>query len=143
MDIGSMLSGLTSGNVDLPKLIAGVQDVFAQKGGVDGLIATLRQGGLGAVVDSWISTGSNEPVEPQKLGQALGPDTVNQLSARTGISIEALLPLLAAFLPQIIDFLTPGGTLPEGGGTGSIDDIGDVIGNVLNSGLGGLLGGNR
>jgi uncharacterized protein YidB (DUF937 family) len=142
-DLGSILSGLTSGGgLELPKLIEGVQGVFAEKGGVDGLIKSLREGGLGGVVDSWISTGSNQPVEPAKLGQALGPDTVNELSANTGISIESLLPLLAAFLPQIIDFLTPGGNLPEEGGTGSMGDIGDVIGNVLGSGgLGDLFGG--
>lgn len=148
MDFGSLLGGLTggAGGVELPRLIEGVQDVFAQKGGVNGLIASLKAGGLGGVVDSWVSTGANEPVEPAKLGEALGPDTVNQLSAKTGISIEAILPMLAAFLPQIIDFLTPGGNLPnEGGaGTGSMGDIGDVIGNVLGGGgLGDLFGGGK
>ena len=144
-DLGSILSGLSAGGGgELPKLADGVQDVFAEKGGVEGLINSLRQGGLGGVVNSWVSTGANQPVEPAKLGQALGPDTVNQLSAKTGLSIESLLPLLAAFLPQIIDFLTPDGNVPAGGGTGGMGDLGDVIGNVLGSGgLGDLFGGKR
>ena len=49
----------------------------------------------------------SRPVDPQRLGQALGPDTVQQLSAGSGIDIGKLLPLLAMFLPQIIDMLTP------------------------------------
>jgi uncharacterized protein YidB (DUF937 family) len=123
--------------VDPSKLIAGVQEVFASKGGVDGLVTSLRQGGLGGVVDSWVSTGSNETVEPAKLGAALGPDTVNQLSATTGLSVESLLPMLAAFLPMIIDHLTPGGNLPKGGGVGSTADIGDMIGGLLGGAFGG------
>lgn len=139
MDLSNLLSGLTAGGgtVDPGKLIAGVQEVFASKGGVNGLVATLRAGGLGGVVDSWISTGSNEPVEPQRLGAALGPDTVNQLSATTGLSIQVLLPLLASFLPMIIDHLTPGGNLPKGGGVGTESDIGDLIGGILGGALGG------
>ena len=56
----------------------------------------------------------NQPVDPQRLGQALGPDTVQRLSAGSGIDIAALLPMLAMFLPQIIDMLTPDGTTPAG-----------------------------
>ena len=127
--------------VDQDRLIGGVQDVFASKGGVEGLTSSLRAGGLGGVVDSWISTGSNQPVEPQQLGAALGPDTVSQLSAKTGLSIETLLPLLAAFLPMIIDHLTPDGKVPQGGAAPDQTDIGDVLGGILGGGLGGILGG--
>ena len=141
MDLSNLLGGLTAGGgaVDPGKLIAGVQEVFASKCGVDGLVASLRQGGLGGVVDSWISTGSNQPVEPAQLGAALGPDTVNQLSATTGLSVAALLPMLASFLPMIIDHLTPGGNLPKGGGVGTTGDIGDLLGGLL-GGIGGLGG---
>ena len=135
MDLSSLLGGAGGQGVDPSRLTQGVQDVFASKGGVDGLLGSLRQGGLGGAVDSWVSPGPNEPVEPQQLGQALGPDTVNQLSAKTGLSIEALLPMLAMFLPTIIDFLTPDGAVPADGGQGGLGQIGDI--------LGGLLGGQR
>lgn len=136
MDLSNLLSGLGggAGGVDPAKLTSGIQEVFASKGGVDGLLATLRKGGLGGVVDSWVSTGSNEPVEPQRLGSALGPDTVNQLSAKTGLSIEMLLPLLATFLPMIIDRLTPDGKDPKPGADGGLGQIGDVLGGLLGRG---------
>lgn len=142
MDLSNVLNAIGggAGQVDPTRLISGVQDVFASKGGVDGLISALRAGGLGGVVDSWVSTGTNQPVPPQQLGTALGPDTVNQLSAKTGLSIESLLPLLAAFLPMIIDQLTPDGNVPKPGAAGAGQaDIGNVLGGIL----GGVLGGGR
>jgi uncharacterized protein YidB (DUF937 family) len=136
MDLSNLLSGLGgAGGVDPAKLTQGVQEVFASKGGVEGLLSTLRKGGLGGAVDSWVSTGSNEPVDPQQLGSALGPDSVNQLSSKTGLSVQALLPLLATFLPMIIDHLTPDGKEPKTGADGGLGQIGDV--------LGGLFGGSR
>jgi uncharacterized protein YidB (DUF937 family) len=145
MDLSNLLGGVGAegAQVDPNQLISGVQEVFVSKGGVEGLISSLRAGGLGGVVDSWVSTGTNQPVEPQQLGAALGPDTVNQLSDKTGLSIETLLPLLAAFLPMIIDHLTPDGQVPQGGAAGapSQSDIGDLLGGILGGGLGGILGG--
>ena len=141
MDMSGILSGAGDG-LDVGRLTSAVGEVFQSQGGADGLTRKLRDGGLGTEVDSWISTGSNQSVDPERLGAALGPDTVQQLSDKAGISVASLLPLLAAFLPQIIDLLTPGGQLPEGGGTGSMGDIGQVIGNVLGGGgLGNILGG--
>ena len=42
--------------------------------------------------------------------------------------------MLAAFLPQIIDSLTPDGTVPSGGldqAAGSLPDLGGIIGGLL------------
>ena len=136
MDVSNLLATIQgSAGVDPAKLAGAVQETFASKGGVDGLIDSLRKGGLGGEVDSWISTGQNQPVEPQKLGAALGPENVNQLSAKSGLPVEALLPLLATFLPTIIDMLTPDGNAPKTGADGGMGQIGDL--------LGGLLGGVR
>jgi uncharacterized protein YidB (DUF937 family) len=146
MDLGSVFSSLTAGGgIDPARITTAVSELFESKGGVDGLVATLRNGGLGGVVDSWISTGSNQPADPQQLGAALGPDTTQQLAQKTGLSVEALLPILAALLPMIIDHLTPGGQLPQGGGTGSLNDLGGLLGGMLGGqgGLGGLFGGSE
>jgi uncharacterized protein YidB (DUF937 family) len=138
MDLSSL-----GGGADPNQLTTAVGETFRSEGGVDGLLGKLRGAGLGPQVDSWVSQGSNEPVEPQRLGQALGPDTVNNLSQRSGLPVEMLLPLLAQFLPMIIDRLSPGGREPEQAGTPSQNDLGDIVGSVLGGGggLGGLLGG--
>jgi uncharacterized protein YidB (DUF937 family) len=143
MDLGNVFAGLTGGGgVDPGKLTTAVTELVNSKGGVDGLLNSLREGGLGGIVDSWISTGSNQPADPQQLGAALGPETTQHLAATTGLSIDALLPMLASFLPMIIDHLTPGGQLPQGGGVGSLNDLGGLLGGILGGGgLGGILGG--
>jgi uncharacterized protein YidB (DUF937 family) len=116
----------------LPGLASAVQST----GGIDGLLERLRQGGLQDEVDSWVSTGQNQPVDPQRLGEALGPDTVQRMSSSSGLDIAALLPMLAAFLPQIIDMLTPHGSVPDGGldhsvGSGGLPDLGGILGGLL------------
>jgi len=140
MDLSSLLG--EAGTIDPGRIASAVGEVFQSQGGVNGLTEKLRAGGLGGAVDSWISTGSNQPADPQQVAAALGPETVQQVAAKSGLSIEMVLPLLAAALPMIIDHLTPGGNLPKEGGVGGMDDIGDLIGSVLGAGgpLGGLFG---
>ena len=137
MDLSNLISTIGGGasGADPAKLATAVQETFASKGGVDGLIGTFRQGGLGGAVDSWISTGPNQAVEPQQLEAALGSSNVNQIAAKSGLSVEMLLPILAAALPMIIDMLTPDGNAPKAGADGGMGQIGDL--------LGGLLGGVR
>ena len=150
------LPGAAPGSGDPMAAIGGLVAGLQGEGGLDALVGKLRDAGLGNVVDSWVSTGGNQPVEPARLGEALGPDTVSRLSSNSGLSIQALLPLLAAFLPQIIDMLTPDGATPSGGLNGAtggqMPDLGGLLGGLLggNAGtgsqsgmpdLGGILGG--
>ncbi|MCJ2140602.1 YidB family protein [Methylobacterium sp. E-066] len=81
-------------------------------GGLDGLVDRFRQGGLGDVIESWISPGSNRPVAPAQLAQALGPDTLDTLQSQTGMDREALLSQLAQALPEVVHALTPQGRVP-------------------------------
>jgi uncharacterized protein YidB (DUF937 family) len=146
MDFSNLIGGLAgaagASGQDPTVAVAGVQQLIDQHGGVDGLLQKLREGGLGGVVDSWVSTGTNEPVEPQQLGAALGPDTVSNLSASTGISIQSLLPMLAMVLPMVISHLTPTGQAPKPGDATNQPDLGGLLGGLLGGGgLGGILGG--
>lgn len=133
MDLSNLLSTISqnTGGADPAQLAGAVQETFASKGGVDGLIDTLRKGGLGGAVDSWISTGPNQSVEPQQVGAALGPQNVNQISAKSGLPVDALLPLLATFLPMIIDMLTPDGNAPRTGADNGMGQISDILGGLL------------
>ena len=146
VDFSNLLGGLAGGSdetsADPGAAMQGVHQLIGQEGGVSGLIEKLRAGGLGPQVDSWISTGPNEPVEPQQLGSALGPDTVSQLSSSTGISIQSLLPILATVLPMILSHLTPSGQAPKRGEPSDQPDLGGLLGGLLGGGgLGGMLGG--
>lgn len=85
-----------------------------QSGGISGLVEQFAAKGLGNVVNSWISTGQNLPVSPEQIHSALGPEQVQAIAARAGISPEAAQSGLSQLLPQIIDHLTPNGEVPQG-----------------------------
>ena len=80
--------------------------------GLEDLVKAFESAGLGGQVQSWIGRGPNQPVTADEIGKALGPERVQQLASSTGIDVGQLLPMLAAFLPQIINALTPNGRLP-------------------------------
>ena len=166
-DLSGLMSGLGGaggqGAIDPTAAIPDLAGALSGGGGLDGLVSQLRGAGLGEAVDSWIGSGPNQAVDPQQLGAALGDEEVQRLSAGSGLDIATLLPMLAAFLPQIIDLLTPDGAVPDGGlngavASGGMPDIGGLLGGLLAGGagssgtgglddllggLGGLLGGDQ
>jgi uncharacterized protein YidB (DUF937 family) len=132
------LGATTSGEAASPDpaaALAGLGPALQSAGGIDGVMDKLRGAGLGDKVDSWVSTQPNQQVEPAALGQALGPDTVQQMSTHTGLDVGQLLPLLAAALPQLVNMLTPNGNVPSGG-------LDQAAGPNIGGLLGGLLGGS-
>jgi uncharacterized protein YidB (DUF937 family) len=162
-DLSNLSRGLgPAGGADVGATMGDLAGAIDESGGLDGIVGRLRQGGLDDEVDSWVSTGENRPVDPQRLGDALGPETVQRLSNGSGIDMQTLLPLLAAFLPQLIHMLTPNGQTPEGGlngalGSGGLGDLGGLLGGLMGGaggagagnlddllgGLGGMLGGDK
>lgn len=81
-------------------------------GGLDGLIQSFERSGLGDVIGSWIGHGPNREIAPNRLADALGSGTVDDLSRETGLSRDDLLAQLAQALPGVIDALTPQGRAP-------------------------------
>src|SRR6516162_7620643 len=53
-------------------------------GGLGGLVDT------GNLINSWVGPGQNQPVSPNQLGPALGPDIIKTLAQRSGLSEEEL-----------------------------------------------------
>ena len=86
-----------------------------EAGGLGGLIDTFKSKGLGDAISSWISTGENQPVSAEQITNALGTDTIQKIAQQLGIPETEVSRNLAALLPQVIDKLTPNGTVPEGG----------------------------
>jgi uncharacterized protein YidB (DUF937 family) len=82
-------------------------------GGLDGLLEKLKTAGHGEKADSWVGTGENKPIQPDELGNALGPQTLKDIAAKAGISEEELLRQLSVALPGLVDKLTPNGNLPK------------------------------
>jgi uncharacterized protein YidB (DUF937 family) len=108
--LGSVLGGMMGGGQ------------AAGGGGMDalgGLLGMLKQGGLAEHADSWVSTGQNLPVSADQIMAALGKGDgggiLGQLAQQAGMSHEDAAGGLSQMLPDIIDKLTPGGSVPQGG----------------------------
>ena len=85
-----------------------------QSGGLQGLIQTFKEKGLGDAMSSWISTGENQSVSGDQIQHALGGNFIQQIAQQLGGSKSEVSGGLANLLPDIIDKLTPTGKLPEG-----------------------------
>src|SRR6516225_7763445 len=82
-------------------------------GSVGGLLDQLQKSGLGPQVSSWLGNGANLPISVDQIRQALGDDTIRQLSQTLGLPIDQLLNTLSQHLPATIDKLSPNGTLEQ------------------------------
>lgn len=99
-----------------------VQQLLQQNGGnVGALLSQLQQSGLGSAVESWISNGANANIDASQVQNALG-DNLNQAAANLGLDSSQAGNLLAQYLPQIINTLTPNGNAADADGFG-MDDI--------------------
>jgi uncharacterized protein YidB (DUF937 family) len=91
-----------------------------QQGGLSGLISAFEQNGLGNVVASWVGTGQNLPISAEQLQSVLGNEQVQAMAQKLGFSTQDVSAHLANLLPQVVDKLTPGGTVPEGNAVGGL-----------------------
>ncbi len=87
----------------------------SQGGGLSGLIQSFNRKGLGDIVSSWVGTGDNLPISGQQIQEVLGSGPIQQMAEKLGTSSEEVSGRLAGLLPQIIDKLTPDGSVPESG----------------------------
>jgi uncharacterized protein YidB (DUF937 family) len=81
-------------------------------GGLGDLVDRFRQSGRGDKAESWIRDGDNAPVDPTDLEEALGEETITELTQKTGLSRTELLERLSKTLPDAVDRLTPEARIP-------------------------------
>lgn len=102
-----------SGNTGMMDAISGL--LSSEQGGLQGLISTFKEKGLGDAMASWISTGRNLPISSEQIQSVLGNEKVQAIAEKVGLSSTDVSEKLATMLPEVIDKLTPEGTVPEGG----------------------------
>jgi uncharacterized protein YidB (DUF937 family) len=83
-------------------------------GGIQGLVGTFNEKGMGDMVSSWIGTGPNLPISGEQIQAVLGSERIRLIAQRLGLSPSDAADGLAKALPDAIDKLTPNGVLPEG-----------------------------
>ena len=107
-----MFDGIIGGIVGAG-MVSVVNGIIDKHGGLQGVVNQFEQNGFGSTVQSWVSTGPNHPISPDAVQQTLGPELLQQLAARSGLSVQELTQKLAQVLPQAVDKMTPDGTIPQ------------------------------
>jgi len=120
---GQVLGSLSSSSGNPHAGLIGVIESMVnnpQTGGLSGLITAFEQKGLGGVAASWVGTGQNLPISADQLQSVLGSEQVQAIAQKLGLSPQEISGHLAELLPQVIDKLTPGGSVPQGGEIGAL-----------------------
>jgi uncharacterized protein YidB (DUF937 family) len=95
--------------------------------GLLGLKEQFENSGMGELVDSWISTGHNLPVEPHQIQQVLGNDKLHDMADMLGLSELEVAVRMSHLLPNAVDHLTPEGELPPGG----LGRVNELLGRIV------------
>jgi uncharacterized protein YidB (DUF937 family) len=123
------------GGLDPQMLMGLIGLLMNNAGGLSGILGKLQQGGLGDAAASWVGTGANQPVSPDALGSALGPDLMGMIASQLGGNPQQAAGTMADLLPGLIDQLTPQGQVPADNG---MDALGALLGGGQRGGAGGL-----
>ena len=108
--------GGTQGESGSGAMLSGVMNLLNNHpGGVSGLAQSFEQNGLGHLMSSWVGGGENLPISADQITSILGNERVAEFAAKAGISPDVASSQIAQLLPTVIDKLSPGGKLPEGG----------------------------
>ena len=120
--LDTAMSSLGGGDGQQNQAMKLVMHLVQQNGGnIGGLLSQLQQGGLGDVLQSWIGSNSNESVSASAIENVLGGH-LGQAAQAVGIDTQQASGLLAQYLPQIIDTITPNGQASDADGFG-LDDV--------------------
>lgn len=131
------MGSLLGGN-DPSSMLTGLLN---QAGGMNGLKDKFQEAGMADTFASWVGTGENQAVQPSQLQNILGNEAIQDLASKIGLDVRTVLPLLSQYLPQIIDKLTPNGSIENT--HPSADQLQNVLASVMKGGLGGLFGGGK
>jgi len=126
-NLENQVLGNVVGSSSNPLATGLLQMIQNQPGGLQGLVQSFHDKGLGGVASSWVGTGPNAPVTSDQIHQVLGSDQVKALAAKAGISPDMAGSAIAQLLPGIVDKLTPNGQVP------AHNSVMDVVGGLLQS----------
>jgi uncharacterized protein YidB (DUF937 family) len=94
-------------------LMQHAMQMFGSNQALSGLLGNAQSHGLGGIVQSWISKGENQPIQPNQVENLVGQERLQQLASRAGIPSSIAGIVLSRILPTVVDRLTPQGHIPE------------------------------
>ncbi len=106
-------SGGMAGGLGKSALLMMALQLLQQNGGIGGLLSRMQQSGYGGQAQSWIGTGQNQAIPPDALSQIFGGQ-LGQIAQQLGMSHEQAASEMSQVLPEVVDRMTPQGSVPAG-----------------------------
>ena len=106
-------------------------------GGIEGLMKTFNEKGLGDIIASWVGTDKNLSISADQILSVLGKKNVAEVAQEAGTDTNTAAADLASVLPSLIDKLTPKGESVGGDAlqagiqsllSGKLGDLGKLFG---------------
>jgi uncharacterized protein YidB (DUF937 family) len=113
--VGQVGATLSSGQSQTNN--GGMMDVISHllsdpaTGGLQGLLKSFQDKGLGDIAASWVGSGPNQPITAAQIQQVIGTERLASLAQKFGLSPDTVAAGLAEILPHVIDHLSPNGQL--------------------------------
>src|SRR5947209_3044749 len=129
-DLLNTLGGVLSGSGSSSPVGAILQMLVNHRGGLGTLVNTMQESGLGDILSSWLSNRQNMPIPAGRIGSIFSSTQLQELAAaHFGGDQQAASNAVAEHLPNIIDRLSPEGSLPQGNDW--MSEAGSLIGGLL------------
>ena len=94
-------------------LVGIVLQLLQRNGGIGGLLSQMQQAGYGSQAQSWVGTGQNEAISPDVLSKIFGQGQIQDIARQLGLPHDQAASTVAQALPDVVDRMTPGGTIPH------------------------------
>ena len=122
-DLGSSMTGMGQGGSGMGNkgsalmllLLPLAMQWVQRNGGIGGVLEKFQSKGYSQQAASWVSNGSNEELQPHAVNELMGTEELSRLSQQLGVSQEEVSSGMAQILPEMMNKLTPQGSVPEDG----------------------------
>lgn len=137
-DLGSILGQVLGGQSRgggfnkqtlLLALLPVVLSTIQKNGGLSGILTKLQSLGLANKASSWVSSGSNSPLDNDEVERLFDKDDIEQVCQKTGANCGEVYQGLADLLPSVVSELTPKGNLDTE--REANNEISDILANFV------------
>lgn len=130
--LDDLVGSLTGGQQNNLGQLQAVWNWVQEQGGVEVLISKFQQGGLGEILSTWLSNGSNQSVSSDAIKSAFSSQELQSLADKLGTDVNGASGTLSELLPQLVDKISPQGEVhPEATGSNSQLDLGSLVDSIF------------
>jgi uncharacterized protein YidB (DUF937 family) len=107
MGLLDQIGGMPGGQAGKAEQLQAIMTWIEQQGGIEGILEKFRNGGLGEILESWLSQQSNMLVNSEQIASVFGLPALQDLGTKLGVDSQTASSLIAEYLPKIIAGLSP------------------------------------